>query len=140
MGDTSVSRRQLLGTISVSALAGCMAADSESKVQVGNVFIGNWQSEPVTLLLRLDRAETTVYEDSIEVDSEGYELIEQSWDSDPAEYQILYSSPSEEQIHHLSLPDDITNEYDSCVDIQIHCRSDLTDIVFRDDNPEWGSC
>lgn len=140
MTAPSVSRRQVLGAVALSATAGCTAFDSESGIQVGNIIIGNWQEEPVTITVRLDRQESTVFEEALEIEGDGEELIEQSWDADPAEYTVMYSTEGEGRITSLSLPDETRGADGECIDIQIHCQQSMTDIVFRDDSPPWGQC
>ncbi|WP_148263615.1 hypothetical protein [Halopiger xanaduensis] len=140
MKTTSSPRRQVLGAIALLATAGCTAFSSESGIQVGNISIENWRDESVTITVRLDRAGSAVFEDAIEVDSNGRELIEQSWETEPVEYTIMYSMNGEGRITNLSLPEDMRGADGDCIDIQIHCRPSETDIVFRDDNPPWGRC
>lgn len=140
MASQSVFRRQILGAVALSATAGCSALGSESGIQVGNIQIGNWRDEPVTITVRLDRAGETVVEEALELDGGGNTLIEQSWNADPAEYTLLYSTEGEGRIYSVSLPEDMNDVDGTCSDIQIHCRQSLTDIVFRDDSPPWGQC
>lgn len=140
MDESSLSRRHILGAVALSATAGCSTFGSESTIQVGNIMIGNWRNEPVTLTVRLDREGSTVFEEAIEIDTDGEELIEQSWDTDPVKYNIMYSTAYEGQIYSLSIPDDAVDANGECMDIQIHCRQSDTDIIFRDDSPPWGQC
>ncbi|MFC7216222.1 hypothetical protein ACFQO4_19350 [Saliphagus sp. GCM10025334] len=140
MDTPHLSRRHIIGTVALSAFAGCTASSSESGIQIGNIMIGNWRDDPVTITLRLDREGSTVFEEAIEIDDDGENLIEQSWDADPGEYTIMYSTEAEGRIYNLSLPEDVESANGDCIDIQIHCRADLTDIVFRDDSPPWGKC
>ncbi|WP_312912647.1 hypothetical protein [Natronosalvus caseinilyticus] len=89
MDTPQLSRRHIIGTVALSALAGCTASSSESEIQIGNIMIGNWRDDPVTITLRLDREGITVFEEAIEIDGDGENLIEQSWDADPGEYTIM---------------------------------------------------
>lgn len=103
-------------------------------------MIGNWRDEPVSLIVRLDREGSTVFEEAIGTDTDGEELIEQSWDTDSAKYTIMYSAAYEGKIYRLSLPDDAADVNGECIDIQIQCRQSDADIVFQDDSPPWGQC
>ncbi|WP_126663470.1 hypothetical protein [Haloterrigena salifodinae] len=150
----SGSRRHLLATLGIAGVAGCagkLPFNSETGIQVGNIEIKNLQRDPVALTLRLDRDGTTVYQNTIELDgysddgsNQGaYELIEQSWPSEPAQYTILFTAQGTERIEQFSLPedyDDQQSEPSDCINISLLCEEEVTDILFRDDNPSWGNC
>ncbi|UTF52427.1 hypothetical protein [Natronosalvus rutilus] len=138
MNAPSVSRRQVLGTVALSATAGCTAFGSKSGIRVGNIIIGNWKNEPVTITVRLDREGSTVFQEALEIEGDDEALVEQSWDGGLAEYTVMFSTEGEGRITSLSLPDEMRGANGECIDIQIHCQQSMTDIVFRDDSPLGG--
>lgn len=140
MTPPTVSRRRVLGAVGLSAIAGCTDFESESGIRVGSIMISNWEEEPVTITVRLDREGSTVFEDAVELGGDGDELIERSWDDSPAEYTVLYSSEGDGRIVDLSLPEDGGDSGDDCIDIHIHRRQNQTDVVIREDRPSWSPC
>ncbi len=141
MGDSNVSRRNLLGAVAISAVAGCTAVGSESGVQLGNVQIGNTVDKPISFKLRIERDGALIYLNRIEVDAGALHDIERTWNSEPGDYSVFYTTSLEDAIHRLSTPVDDGSGNANCVDLRFHCRSDTTDSVTYDESkPGWSGC
>ncbi|MFC4436631.1 MULTISPECIES: hypothetical protein [Natrialbaceae] len=98
----------MIAILGLSSLAGCLDAvplrsDSKTGVPLGSLFIHNPSEEPQSVQLRLERADEIVYEGDVEA-AEGYEIIDPSWSTEPAEYTLLYAT--DEEIGSASIPTD----------------------------------
>lgn len=140
MSDLYISRRHLLGVVTLSIISGCTALGSTSGVQLGNIQIGNTENEPIMFKLRLERDGSLIYQDRIQVDAGDLHTVERTWDSELGEHSVFYTSSLEEGIQYLSIPADKESVDGGCIDMRFHCRSNITDLITYDDTPEWSGC
>lgn len=105
----------MIATLGLSSLAGCadaipIGSDSKTGIPLGSLFVHNPSEKPQSVQLQLKRADEIVYEGTVEA-AEGYEIIDPSWSTEPAEYTLLYAT--DEAIGSASIPADFEGRVDS---------------------------
>ncbi|WP_226042794.1 hypothetical protein [Natrinema sp. DC36] len=115
MNYSPISRRHMVAALGLSLLAGCtdavsLKSDSETGIPLGSLFVHNPSEESQSVQLQLKRANEIVYEGTVEA-AEGYEIIDPSWSTEPAEYTLLYAT--DESIGSASIPADFEGKVDS---------------------------
>ncbi|WP_226042970.1 hypothetical protein [Natrinema sp. DC36] len=143
-----VTRRHILGTAGISLTTGCIdlpLSDSGSGVRIGSIFVGNRYEETPTVHLQLYRNDEIVYDEIIEIDGDSREVIDPSWDTEPAEFTLLYATETElEKV-------EFTTDYSGKIDAEGCNHPALTFPPLGDssgsevglwsqDDPSWGSC
>lgn len=143
-----VTRRHLLGTVGISLTTGCIdlpSSDSESGVRIGSIFVGNRHEETLSVHIQLYRDDEVVYDEIVEIDEDCREVIDPSWDTEPAEFTLLYATETE-----LGKVE-FTTDYPGQIDTEGCNHPALTFPPLGDssgsevglwsqDDPSWGTC
>lgn len=100
------TRRQLLATVGIASVAGCIDpfSSESSDVLFGSILISNATSSTRSVSVHVHRNNETVYDDSVEVAADEHEIIDPTWPSEPARYTVRYEISDD--VGELSLPDD----------------------------------
>ncbi|MDJ1432625.1 hypothetical protein [Halostagnicola sp. A-GB9-2] len=108
MNESILSRRCVLATIGISTLSGCsdsLPFSSDSGIRMGNMLVDNLTEDSQSIQLQLSRDGEQVYDNTVEVDANTYEIVDSSWSTEPAEYSLLYATA--EELERISIPEDV---------------------------------
>ncbi|GAB3033723.1 hypothetical protein GCM10025298_23410 [Natronobiforma cellulositropha] len=116
-----ITRRHLLAVIGITPAAGCIDSlpVGSTGVPLGSILISNATDEPQSVRLQLQRADESVYDDTIEVSENEYEIIDPTWSSEPSRYRLECTTDDESR--ELSLPED--TEVENCNYVVIYFDS-----------------
>ncbi|WP_157231378.1 hypothetical protein [Halostagnicola larsenii] len=92
-------RRHILAGLGITLIGGCVGEfRSDSGIQLGSLRVANRLEETQTVDLVLERDESRVYHDMVEVDSDDHLWIDPDWSSEPAEYELYYTVSGSDEV------------------------------------------
>ena len=97
----TVSRRQLLATLGISATAGCASVNpfsEEGGIQLGSIVVSNEDSVERTVWMFLERDGQPKYTGSVVVEPDEIAEIDPKWSSEPATYQLYWVADGLEEV------------------------------------------
>ena len=148
MRKSPITRRQILATVGTSLTAGCAelpSSDPERGVRIGSVFVGNGYEEPISVQLQLHRNDEIVYDEIVEIDEDSREVIDPSWETNPAEFTLLYASETE--LGEVEFTTDYSGQIDTegcnhpVLTFAPVGESEGVEVgLWSQDDPAWGTC
>lgn len=144
MEEPLQARRQLIGTIGILSIPGCVSSyisDSGDEIRLGSIFFQNSTSESTSIQLQLHRNGNLVYEDNIDLSGGSSEIVDPSWSTEPAKYKILYST--DDDLGEVEIPEDYEHviENGGCYHPRVHVNPYGLDIeLFSEAEITGGEC
>ena len=91
--NEDATRRALLTAFAVSSTAGCLDRIpfmEDESIRLSEIWLSNNSGKEQTFDLTLRRNDDVVFEGSIELSDDEFDVIEPTWPAAPAEYTITY--------------------------------------------------